>query len=139
MYPDPHRTARLNQQPGDSARLVCPLSTIGFTAQKGYAFLVMQPQNLLFIMADEHQRGGLGCYGNPHVQTPHLDGLAARGVRFNRAYTNCPICVPSRASMATGRYVHQIGYWDNAFPYEGRVPSWGHQLQAAGRLSLIHI
>lgn len=92
----------------------------------------MEPQNLLIIMSDEHQRNAMGCYGNPLVQTPNLDRLAARGVRFTHAYTNCPICVPCRASFATGRYVHQIGYWDNAFPYEGRVPAWGHRLQAQG-------
>jgi len=74
----------------------------------------------------------LGCYGNPVVRTPNLDGLAARGTRFNAAYTNCPICVPARASLATGRYVHQIGYWDNAFPYEGEATGWGHELRAAG-------
>ena len=92
----------------------------------------MKPSNLLFILSDEHRRDSLGCYGHPLVQTPHLDGLAERGVRFTGAYTNCPICVPARASLATGRYVNEIGYWDNAFPYEGRVPGWGHELMAAG-------
>lgn len=92
----------------------------------------MQPTNLLFICSDEHQRDITGCYGNPIVQTPNLDRLAARGARFAHAYTNSPICVPGRAALATGRYVHQIGYWDNAFPYEGRVASWGHRLQAQG-------
>ncbi len=92
----------------------------------------MKPQNLLFILSDEHNRDCLGCYGHSLVETPHLDALAARGVRFDAAYTNCPICVPARASLATGRHVHQIGYWDNAFPYEGRVPGWGHRLIAAG-------
>lgn len=92
----------------------------------------MQQTNLLFVLSDEHNRDSLGCYGHPCVQTPHLDGLAARGVRFDAAYTNCPICVPARASLATGRYVHEIGYWDNAFPYDGRVPGWGHRLQSAG-------
>jgi len=62
------------------------------------------------------------------VQTPHLDRLAESGTRFDSAYTNCPICVPARASLATGRYVHEIGYWDNAHPYDGRVPGWGHRL-----------
>lgn len=92
----------------------------------------MQPTNLLFILSDEHNRDTLGCYGHPMVQTPNLDALAARGVRFDSAYTNCPICVPARASLATGQYVHRIGYWDNAFPYEGRVPGWGHRLIAEG-------
>jgi len=88
--------------------------------------------NLVFIMADEHNVNALGCYGHPMVKTPNLDRLAARGTRFTNAYTNCPLCVPARATLATGRYVNQIGYWDGAHPYDGRVPSWGHRLQAAG-------
>jgi arylsulfatase A-like enzyme len=63
---------------------------------------------------------------------PDSEPGSARGFRFTAAYCNCPICVPSRASLATGRYVHQIGYWDNAFPYDGRVRGWGHRLMAAG-------
>ena len=90
----------------------------------------MEPANLLFILSDQHNVNVLGCYGNPVVQTPHLDRLAERGTRFASAYTNCPICVPARASLATGRYVHQIGNWDNAFPYDGSVASWGHRLKA---------
>jgi choline-sulfatase len=73
-----------------------------------------------------------GCYDHPFVQTPNIDSLARRGTRFTSAYTNCPICVPARASLATGRYVHQIGNWDNAFPYDGSVPSWGHRLKGQG-------
>ena len=83
-------------------------------------------------MSDEHNKRVLGCYGHPQVRTPNLDALAARGTRFTNAYTNCPICVPARAAFATGRYVHQIGYWDNAIAYDGRVPSWGHRLMAQG-------
>lgn len=92
----------------------------------------MRPMNLVFIMADQHNRRTLGCSGHPLVQTPHLDALAARGARFTQAYTNCPICVPARASFMTGRYVHDIGYWDNGTPYDGRVPGWGHRLRAQG-------
>lgn len=92
----------------------------------------MQPTNLLYILSDQHNRNLLGCYGHPVVQTPHLDRLAAGGTRFTSAYTTCPICVPARASLATGRYVHQIGYWDNAFPYDGALPSWHHRLREQG-------
>ena len=91
-----------------------------------------RPGNLLFILSDQHNRDTLGCYGHPLVETPHLDALAARGVRFRSAYCNSPLCVPSRASLATGRYVHQTGYWDNASPYDGRIPGWGHRLTEAG-------
>lgn len=92
----------------------------------------MKPTNLLFIMADEHNRAMMSCSGHPLVKTPNLDALAARGTRFTNAYTNCPICVPARASIATGRYNHEIRYWDNATAYDGRVPGWGHRLQEAG-------
>jgi len=92
----------------------------------------LQPMNLVYIMADQHRRDAMGCAGHHLVQTPNLDRLAESGVRFTNGYTNCPICVPSRASFATGRYVHQIGYWDNGTPYDGRVPSWGRRLGQQG-------
>lgn len=92
----------------------------------------MKPRNLLFIISDQHNRNALGCYGHPLVRTPHLDQLAEDGVCFDSAYTNCPICVPARASLATGMYVNQIGHWDNAFPYDGRVTGWGHRLIESG-------
>lgn len=88
--------------------------------------------NLLVIMSDEHQARAMGCAGHPFVQTPHLDALAARGMRFADAYTPSPICVPARASFATGRPVHQTRLWDNAMPYDGAIPGWGHALQAGG-------
>ncbi len=92
----------------------------------------MEPMNFLLLMDDEHSQKALGCYGHPLVRTPNIDALAASGVRFENAYTNCPICVPARASFATGRYVHEIGAWDNAHPYEGEPPGWCHRLQENG-------
>jgi choline-sulfatase len=93
-----------------------------------------QPSNLLILMADQHNRQMMGCAGHPDVKTPNLDRLAARGTRFANAYANSPICVPARAAMATGRYPHQLGVWDNAAPYTGRpgADSWGHRLTEAG-------
>jgi choline-sulfatase len=91
----------------------------------------IKPCNTLFILSDEHQRDVTGCYGNALVKTPHLDALAARGTRFTRAYTPCPICVPARAALATGRHVFQTRAWDNAHPYHGEIPSWGHRLMQA--------
>lgn len=90
------------------------------------------PKNMLFLMADEHQAGALSYLRHSHVRTPNLDRLAARGSVFLNAYTPSPICVPARAAVATGRYAHQSGYWDNAQAYDGRVQSWGHVLQAGG-------
>ena len=93
----------------------------------------MDPKNLLVLMSDEHNPRMLGCAGHPLVQTPNLDALAAAGTSFTTAYCNSPICVPSRASFATGRYVHQIRAWDNAAPYTGSAASsWGHRLAEQG-------
>jgi len=92
----------------------------------------MGGKNVLFIMSDEHSRRIAGCYGNPIVQTSNIDRLAEMGTLFEHAHCNCPICVPSRASIATGRYVHEIGHWDNAFPYHGEPPSFGHALAEEG-------
>jgi choline-sulfatase len=92
----------------------------------------VKPRNLLFILSDEHQRDIAGCYGSRIARTPNLDRLAARGVRFTNAYTTCPICVPARTSLATGRYVFQTRSWDNAHPYHGEIASWGHRLMERG-------
>ncbi|MBT4626687.1 MAG: sulfatase-like hydrolase/transferase [Rhodospirillales bacterium] len=92
----------------------------------------MSGQNVLIVMSDEHMRDASGCYGHPVVKTPNLDKLAARGTRFDNAYTPAPICVPARASIATGRYVHQNRFWSNAQPYDGSQPGWGHKLIEAG-------
>ncbi len=92
----------------------------------------MQSSNLLVIMSDEHNPKFLGSAGHPYIATPNLDALARRGTRFTSAYTTCPICVPARAAFAAGRYVHDIGFWDNADGYEGTVPSWHHVLRSAG-------
>ena len=92
----------------------------------------MTPRNLLILMSDEHNPKVLGSAGDGTVQTPHLDALAAAGTRFTAAYTTCPICVPARASFATGKYVHQVGFWDNADAYDGSIPSWHHHLRAQG-------
>ena len=92
----------------------------------------MQPTNLIVIMSDEHNPKVMGCNGHPLVKTPNIDALAAAGTSFTSAYTTCPVCVPARAAFATGKYVNQIGYWDNADAYEGAIPSWHHHLRDRG-------
>lgn len=92
----------------------------------------MNPQNLLLILSDEHNPKALGVAGHPDVRTPHLDMLATQGTRFTNATCASPICVPSRAALATGRYIFDSGYWDNVTAYDGRVPSWHHLLRASG-------
>ena len=92
----------------------------------------MKAKNMLFIISDEHLREVAGCYGNYFVKTPNIDKLAKSGTRFDSAYTTCPVCKPARASLATGRYVHDIRNWDNAQPYFGETKGWGHRLMDEG-------
>jgi choline-sulfatase len=91
-----------------------------------------KPTNVLFILSDEHTRDVAGCYGDRIVKTPNIDALAARGTKFTAAYTNCPICVPARASLQTGTYVAENACWDNAHPYDGSIRGWGHRLRELG-------
>ena len=90
-------------------------------------------RNVLILCSDEHARSAAGCYGHPVVQTPTLDKLAAQGTRFTRAYTPSPICVPARASLATGLHVHEHRCWSSAEPYHGQIESWMHRLRDSGQ------
>ena len=65
--------------------------------------------NVLVIVADDLGWGDLGCYGCPDIQTPHLDRLAAEGVRFTQLYANGPECTPTRAAFFTARYQQRVG------------------------------
>ena len=60
--------------------------------------------NILFIITDQQRQDHLGCYGNDIVQTPHIDGLAREGLRFDRHYVNNPLCMPARSIVLTGQY-----------------------------------
>lgn len=64
----------------------------------------MKKPNILWICTDQQRADTLGCYGNTVIETPNLDRLANHGVMFERAYCQCPVCAPSRASFLTGRY-----------------------------------
>jgi arylsulfatase A-like enzyme len=74
------------------------------------------PRNILFIMADQLRWDYLSCAGHPHLKTPNIDALAARGVRFSRAYVQSPVCGASRMSFYTGRYVGSHGATWNGVP-----------------------
>lgn len=88
--------------------------------------------NILIIMADQMTAALTGVYGHPVVKTPALDRLAAEGVRFDAAYTNCPLCVPARAAMLSGRHVSRTRTYDNGAILPCDVPTYAHHLRAAG-------
>jgi choline-sulfatase len=89
-------------------------------------------RNVLWLMSDQHSVRALGCYGNPVVQTPHLDRLAAQGLRFDRAYCAYPVCVPARFTMLTGRYPHHTGCVGNNSPLPLRERTVAHHFGHAG-------
>jgi choline-sulfatase len=92
----------------------------------------MPRPNILLVMADQLAPHFTGTYGHPVVSTPHLDALAERGVRFDAAYCQSPLCAPSRFAMLTGQAISAIGAWDNASELPASVPTVAHYLRLAG-------
>jgi len=98
-------------------------------------------RNILYILSDQQRLDTIGAYGlNAICQTPHIDALAARGVRFNHAYTPTAICSPARASLFTGRYPHRHGVDGNDCCIKEGVTTLsdylgeaGYQLKYAGK------
>ncbi len=89
--------------------------------------------NVLFIMSDD-LNNCLGCYGHPLVETPNIDRLARRGVRFERAYCQFPLCGPSRNSLLTGLYPNSTGILQNSQIFRQTIPKH-ESLPQAFRLS----
>ncbi|SLN18773.1 alkaline phosphatase family protein [Roseisalinus antarcticus] len=89
-------------------------------------------RNILFIMCDQLRFDYLGCAGHPHLKTPHIDALAARGARFDRAYVQSPICGPSRMSFYTGRYTRSHGSTWNGIPLRVGEMTMGDHLGPLG-------
>jgi arylsulfatase A-like enzyme len=89
-------------------------------------------RNILFIMCDQLRWDYLSCSGHPHLATPNIDALAARGVRFTRAYVQSPVCGPSRMSFYTGRYVASHGATWNGVPLKVGEMTLGDYLRPLG-------
>ncbi|MDT0512747.1 MULTISPECIES: alkaline phosphatase family protein [unclassified Halomonas] len=88
--------------------------------------------NILFIMADQLRADYLSCNGHPHIHTPHIDALAARGVNFTKAYCQAPVCGPSRMSFYTGRYAISHGASYNNVPLRVDERTIGDYLRPQG-------
>jgi choline-sulfatase len=83
-------------------------------------------------MTDQQRWDAMGRVSD-WMSTPHIDRIAARGVRFPNAYTNSPICVPARASLMSGRYPHQLGVWKHAaYTAPTSPPTWVRQIRELG-------
>lgn len=92
----------------------------------------MKQPNLLLIMVDQFRFDWLSCVGTSMVDTPNIDRIAARGIRFERAVCNSPVCGPSRASLAAGVYPHRLGNLENFVNYPLEQPTYYQRLRKAG-------
>ena len=72
-----------------------------------------QPRNVVFILTDDHRYDAMGFAGHPFLETPHMDGIAAKGVHLKNAFVTTSLCSPSRASILTGLYTHKHRVIDN--------------------------
>ncbi len=102
--------------------LVCLLALIVRSAEA-------EKPNILLIMADDVGIEGLGCYGGVSYRTPHLDRLAAEGIRFTRAYAQ-PLCTPTRVQIMTGKYNHRN--WVSFGILDPGETTFGHAMKSAG-------
>lgn len=99
-------------------------------------------RNILLIMTDQMRGDCMGCAGHPDVKTPYLDHLAARGVRFENAYTACPSCLPARCALHTGlsqEHHGRVGYqdrvtWNYPVTLAGELTKNGYYTQCVGKM-----
>ena len=91
-----------------------------------------RPPNFLIFCTDQMRADHLGCAGNPNIRTPNLDRLAAAGTQLERAYVNCPLCMPSRATLFTGLTPRGHRVRTNGIPLEPSIPTLTGALAAAG-------
>jgi arylsulfatase A-like enzyme len=92
----------------------------------------MQRPNILFFCTDQQRGDTIGAHGNPHIHTPALDELAARGAAFTHNFVQHPLCMPSRASMLTGLYPSALGIPWMGVPVPDDVPLLPHYLHPYG-------
>jgi choline-sulfatase len=86
--------------------------------------------NLLYILSDQHTQKIAGCYGDAVAATPHIDGLAARGVTFDNAYTPSPLCTPARMALLTGRQPSAQACWTNSDALASHLLTFAHAMGA---------
>ncbi len=91
-----------------------------------------QLPNIVLVMSDQHRSDMMGCAGDPVVKTPNMDGLAAEGFNFTRAYCQGPLCMPARSSLLTERYVRDHGVFENSSQVPGDMPTFVQRLRGAG-------
>lgn len=90
--------------------------------------------NIVWITSEDNSPHWLGCYGNTQVKTPHIDALAKRGIQYQHAYSNAPVCAVARSSMLMGRYASSLGTQNmrSRYPVPKELKSYPQLLSEAG-------
>lgn len=106
---------------------------LAFVVRPGLAAAPAARPNVLWLTSEDNGPF-LGCYGDPHARTPHLDGLAAEGVRYRRAFANAPVCSSARTTLITGMYPPSIGaqHHRSQVPLPAGFQLYPELLRAAG-------
>lgn len=117
--------------------LLSSLSALRLSAAQPETRAEKRPPNIVFVLADDLGWSELGCYGNRFNETPHLDLLAAQGLRYTQAYAAAPVCSPYRAALLTGQYPARLGIVDYLRPNSANALSTSHvtlaeRLRSAG-------
>ncbi|MYG04916.1 MAG: sulfatase-like hydrolase/transferase, partial [Acidobacteriia bacterium] len=134
-------------------RTTVQLACIGLIAMFQPAAFPAQPPNIVLIFADDLGWADLSCYGNRYIDTPNIDRLASRGVRFTDAYSAAPVCAPTRVSLLTGQHPARLGMpmltrphrrpWakltppQNAYALPPSTPTLAPELSRAGYVSTL--
>lgn len=100
-------------------------------APRGSSVSVKRP-NILFVFTDQQSLRAMSAYGNRYVKTPHMDSIAANGVRFTKSYCSSPVCGPSRSSLVTSRMPHVTGVNVNGQTPDASIPNMGEIFREAG-------
>lgn len=93
--------------------------------------MATQP-NIILLFPDQHRGHVIGCNGDPAIKTPNIDRIASEGVTFNHCYTSSPLCIPARASLATGQRINEHGTWYTKPLTPGSVPSHVRSVRDVG-------
>ena len=110
----PSASCAASRRPDKRSPLAAVLAAVASMAVPA-ARAAEPPPNIVILFADDLGYGDLGCYGHPTIRTPHLDRMAAEGMRFTEFYSAAEVCTPSRAALLTGRYPVRSGMCHDRF------------------------
>ena len=116
MHPVDIQERRIGHRRGHCGRFL-PILTLWFASLCSVANAADRP-NILWLTCEDNNVNWVGCYGNPHADTPNIDKLATEGFQYMHCYANAPVCAPSRSTWITGVHALSMG----THPMRSRYP-----------------